>query len=184
MARRPGTVVAAVLLTATTGGLVSMTAAAAHAAPIPAVAEAASAARSTAPLHELRTADNAGVFYTINPAEAQRAQQHNGFRPTGEAEGISLYQAPSEGMIALHRLRLRSGHQSYLVARADSAERHDSRFVDEGVMGYAYDSEQPTTMALHRYSRDGEWRLARADRSDLLEADFTDDGVVGWVPQG
>jgi hypothetical protein len=151
--------------------------------------EAASPSSSQAearplPLHELRTADDRGRFYTINAEEAERAVRHNGFTPTNEAAGIHLYASRLDEMTALHRLRLVDRHLSYLVTTAGSSERQDPRFKDEGVIGYVYVSEQPGTMALHRYNRNGEWRLARAARVDLLIAGFRDDGVIGWVPRG
>jgi len=150
------------------------------------------AAARSMPLHEFRTAENDGTFYTIDPNEAERVARPASaggydFRPTHEATGISLYPEQHEGMIALHRLRLIEEPGTYMVARADSSEMRDGRFMDDGhgdAMAFAYIEEQPGTMTLHRYSRDNDWRLARANSADLLDAGYDDDGVVGWVPAG
>lgn len=143
------------------------------------------------PLIELRTADNSGTFYTISDGEAGIAVSRHGFRRTDEASGLRLHPEPGAGTVALHRLRQRVGHQTYLVS-ADPAEigrlsapnDPNRRFDDEGILAHAYGNQRPGTMALHRFSRNGDWRLARAGRADLIAAGYHDDGPVGWIPEG
>src|SRR5690606_12854086 len=90
----------------------------AAAAAEPAAAPAASAAvaeEGLRPLIEMITADKKGRFYTLNAAEAATAERVNGFTRTDESEGISMFNREKEGTIPVHRLRLRSGHQAYLL---------------------------------------------------------------------
>ncbi|OLT09353.1 hypothetical protein BJF78_30825 [Pseudonocardia sp. CNS-139] len=131
------------------------------------------------------TADRRGRFYTVDPAEAATAQREHGFVPTDEAAGITLLDRPVEGAVAVHRLRLREGHQAYLLSTDPrEIERVRGQFDDEGVVGYVYARPGDGRMELTRYSRDGDWRVARADRADLPRAGFHVDGPLGYVPRG
>lgn len=138
------------------------------------------------PLLEFATPDRTGSFYTIDSAEAETARR-NGFAPKSDANGIRLYTKPGPGMVALHRLRLKSGHVSYLVTANPAGEDRPARFVDEGPMGFVHGGQQPGTMKLCRYSKNEDWRVSRDGRQDLKAAGYANEcerAPLGWVPQG
>jgi hypothetical protein len=141
------------------------------------------------PLIEMITADKRGRFWTLNSAEAARAERVNGFTRTDESDGISMFNREVEGTIPVHRLRLRDRHQAYLLATSpDEIERLTSgdsklRFDDEGVVGYIYKRAQDDeTFKLVRYTKNGDWRVSAEDREDLIDAGFRVDGPLGHVP--
>jgi hypothetical protein len=138
------------------------------------------------PLLELATADNKGSFYTLDQAEADRAQREHGFTPKYDSTGITMFDEEIDGTIPVYRLRQGNGHQSYLLSvNKDEVERLESRsFVNEGVMGYVYAEPRDGTMELVRYSKNSDWRVAREGRLDLTLAGYGVDGVMGHVPQG
>jgi hypothetical protein len=166
----------------------------AAAAAEPAAAPAASAAvaeEGLRPLIEMITADKKGRFYTLNAAEAATAERVNGFTRTDESEGISMFNREKEGTIPVHRLRLRSGHQAYLLATnpdeikklSDPADP-ERRFEDEGVLGYVYQRSQgDETLRLVRYTKNGDWRVSVENRKDLIDAGFRVDGPLGHAPR-
>jgi hypothetical protein len=136
------------------------------------------------------TADKRGRFYTLNSAEAATAERVNGFTRTDESDGISMFNRNVEGTIPVHRLRLRSGYQAYLLATSpDEIKRLSDRgnprrqFDDEGVLGYVYQRAQgDETFRLVRYTKNGDWRVSVENRTDLIDAGFRVDGPLGHVP--
>lgn len=187
------TVVAALALSAVAvlpAGL-APTAAAAEAATAPA-ASAAVAQEGIRPLIEMITADKKGRFYTLNAAEAATAERVNGFTRTDESDGISMFNREVDGTIPVHRLRLRSGHQAYLLAtspteikRLSDPRNPDRQFDDEGVLGYVYQRAQgDETLKLVRYTKKGDWRVSVENRADLIDAGFRVDGPLGHAPKG
>lgn len=67
------------------------------------------------PLLEMVTADSRGSFYTLDPAEAERAQREHGFKPKADSTGITMFDEQIDGTVPVYRLRLKNGHQSYLL---------------------------------------------------------------------
>lgn len=166
----------------------SPTAAAGPVATPTATAEAAQ--ENVRPLIEMITADKKGRFYTLNSNEAATAERVNGFTRTDESRGISMFNRKAEGTIPVHRLRLRSGHQAYLLAtspdeikRLSDPSNPKRQFDDEGVLGYIYQRAQgDETFKLVRYTKNGDWRVSVENRADLLDAGFRVDGPLGHVP--
>ncbi len=178
---------AVVSLTVTAGPVLAAEPAPAAAAVV-AVPSAAPSAEHVRALHELRTPQGF-MFYTLSTIEAQRAELVHGFKPTGEAKGLGLYNKPIEGTRPVHRLRLVAQHSSYILVvdekelkklREDKTDAWD--FVYEGVVGHVLRERAPGTVELHRFSKDNNWRAARADRADLPAAGYHDDGPLGFAP--
>lgn len=153
-------------------------------------ATAEAAQENVRPLIEMITADKKGRFYTLNSNEAATAERVNGFTRTDESRGISMFNRKAEGTIPVHRLRLRSGHQAYLLAtspdeikRLSDPSNPKRQFDDEGVLGYIYQRAQgDETFKLVRYTKNGDWRVSVENRADLLDAGFRVDGPLGHVP--
>ena len=157
----------------------------------PAAAAADAAADHARPLLELVTVDKRGRFFTLDTDEARSAERDHGFTPTEESAGITMFETQVPGSVPVHRLRLRTGHQAYLlssdpreIARLSNSQDANRQFDDEGVTGFVHDTRGDGLMELVRYARNGDWRVARADRADLLAAGFTVDGPLGYVPRG
>jgi hypothetical protein len=154
----------------------------------PATAAAASAqqgAEHQKPLLELATADDRGSFYTLDPAEADRAQREHGFTPKYDSTGITMFDEQVDGSIPVYRLRQKDAFQSYLLSVSeDEIDGLTDRFENEGVVGYVWAGPQDGAMSLVRYSKDSDWRVARDGRLDLALAGYQADGVMGYVPQG
>lgn len=179
------------------GSLVVVTAAAAATILMPNLASAAAPSQQavTAPsvqgeehlaqLREFATADRRGTFYTLDPAEAGRAERKYGFKPKDDAKGIRMFDEQVEGTVPVHRLRKKSGHQSYLLSVSkEEIKKLEGKFEDEGVMGYVWNGPRDGAMPLVRYSKNSDWRVSRANRADLVAAGYGVDGVMGYVPQG
>jgi hypothetical protein len=140
-------------------------------------------------LQELRSR-NGFRLYTLSALEAEQAKTIHGFVPTDEAKGIGMYETRVEGSIPVHRLRLAGTNPAYILVSNESELqklRYDTNdawdFTYEGVVGYVKRDKAPDMIALHRYSKENEWRVARASRADLLNAGFRDDGLLGWAPR-
>src|SRR4051794_12698751 len=100
---RIGSVAAATLLAGVVAVGVVLLPSAASASPAAVAPAGSSAGHAVAAAHhpaewaalqEFRTANNTGTFYTLSPDEAAAAQAKFGFRPTGEARGITLATEP------------------------------------------------------------------------------------------
>jgi hypothetical protein len=167
----------------------SPSAAAAESSVAPAAAAEATQ-ENLRPLIEMITADRRGRFFTLNGDEAARAERVNRFTRTDESAGISMFDRKLDGTVAVHRLRLRNGHQAYLLAtnrdeikRLSDPANPKRQFDDEGVLGYVYQRAQDDgTFTLFRYTENGDWRVARENRADLIAAGFRVDGPLGHVP--
>lgn len=153
-------------------------------------ATAEAAQENVRPLIEMITVDKKGRFYTLNSNEAATAERVNGFTRTDESRGINMFNRKAEGTIPVHRLRLRSGHQAYLLAtspdeikRLSDPSNPKRQFDDEGVLGYIYQRAQgDETFELVRYTKNGDWRVSVENRADLIDAGFRVDGPLGHVP--
>jgi hypothetical protein len=174
----PALAVAASTALVLTGSLVT---AAEAATPRPAINPVPAApAASLAPLREFRTAGDAGWFYTLNPAEANDAVQR--FKFTALPNIGSLHTGPVPGGVAVHRLKSKAGGPSYLLS-VSPAEIGDSRFQDEGVIGYVDGGQQPGEVRLLRFSNHGKWRVLAdgpANINNMQAAGYTVDGPLGW----
>lgn len=149
---------------------------------------AAPAEGNVCELQELRSRSGYRL-YTLSAVEAEQAKTIHGFIPTDEAKGIGMYETRVEGSIPVHRLRLAGDKPAYILVSSESELqklRYDTSdpwdFKYEGVVGWVKRNKAPGTIALHRYSKQNEWRVARASRADLLNAGFKDDGLLGWAP--
>ncbi|MEJ3657989.1 hypothetical protein WEH80_33995 [Actinomycetes bacterium KLBMP 9759] len=157
--------------------------------PVAAVADAAPHADKVRKLHELRSPKHGFRLYTLSDIEATQAQVVHGFIATTETKGIGMYSKEVEGSIAVHRLRMVGDLPRYILV-SDEAElerlkndRDDPwEFRYEGIVGWVLEQGAPGTTALHRYSKDGEWRVARPGRTDLLRAGYEDEGPLGYAP--
>jgi hypothetical protein len=134
---------------------------------------------------EFRTADGKGHFYTASAGEADRAEKVNKFQRKADKVG-SLPDAGPNTM-PIKRLRF-VPHQAYLVT-GDQGEIQrlvgSKRFVEEGVLGHVFRSQQPGTVQLKRFSKNNDWRLAPAPRTaEFQRAGYRDDGPLGWVYPG
>ena len=155
-------------------------AAALTAAGLAAGAGAAQGADDQTPLHELRTANNQGWFYTLNAGEAQRAVSQLGFHPS--ATFGALHTAAAPGRQAVHRLRDKT-RASYMLS-ISPRETGDARFVDEGILGYIDTAQHPGEQQLLRYSNHGQWRVlsdAPANIENMKRAGYQVDGPLGWA---
>lgn len=157
-------------------------------AAVPATAAAASAHQAQEhqkQLLELATADDRGSFYTLDPAEADRARREHGFTPKSDSNGITMFDEQVDGSIPVYRLRQKDAFQSYLLSVSeDEIEGLEDRFENEGVVGYVWAGPRDGAMPLVRYSKNSDWRVAREGRLDLALAGFESDGVMGYVPRG
>jgi hypothetical protein len=142
------------------------------------------------PLLELRTGGGTR-FYTLSAAEAARAVTAHKFTPTTETAGLFLYNQKVPGTVAVHRLRLAGPKPAYVLVtnegeltdlRDNTDDAWDLRY--EGVVGWIHSNPTPGTVDLHRFSKDGDWRVARADRKDLPAHGYHDDGRLGFAPVG
>jgi hypothetical protein len=156
-------------------------------------AEPASAAAASAqqdlehqkPLLELATADDRGSFYTLDPAEADRAQREHGFTPKYDSTGITMFDEKVDGSVPVYRLRQKDAFQTYLLSvSGDEIDGLADRFENEGVVGYVWSGPRDGAMPIVRYSKNSDWRVAREGRLDLGLAGYEADGVMGYVPQG
>ncbi|WP_345606940.1 hypothetical protein [Pseudonocardia adelaidensis] len=173
------------VVVAAAAGAVLTTNVAVAAEPATAVAVSARSLDHQKPLLELATADSKGSFYTLDPAEADRAQREHGFTPKYDSTGITMFDEQVDGSIPVYRLRQKDAFQTYLLSVSeDEIDGLGDRFVNEGVVGYVWSGERDGAMALVRYSKDSDWRVAREGRLDLKLAGFTADGVMGYVPEG
>lgn len=164
---------------------VAMAAEPATAAPASATASAKQAAEHQKPLLEMATNDNRGSFYTLDPAEADRAQREHGFSPKYDSTGITMFDEEVDGSIPVYRLRQKDGFQTYLLSVSkDEIKSLGDRFENEGVVGYVWSGPRDDAMAIVRYSKDSDWRVARDGRLDLGLAGYKKDGVMGYVPEG
>lgn len=137
------------------------------------------------PLLEMATADSRGSFYTLDPAEADRAQREHGFTPKADSRGITMFDKELDGTIPVYRLRQKDGFQSYLLSiNKDEIERLKNSFENEGVVGFIFADQREDTMPLVRYSKNSDWRVSREGRLDLVIAGYGVDGVMGYVPRG
>ena len=142
-------------------------------------AQAAPSGDQTA-LQEFRTPGDAGWFYTLNTDEAASAAAKYKF--TKSANIGSLYSKAAPGRTAVHRLRLKEGGPSYMLAIAPS-ELSDARFVDEGIAGFTDTTRQPGEVQLLRFSNHGAWRVladGRANIDNMKAAGYQVDGPLGW----
>lgn len=163
---------------------VAMAAEPATAAPASATASAKQAAEHQKPLLEMATNDNRGSFYTLDPAEADRAQREHGFSPKYDSTGITMFDEEVDGSIPVYRLRQKDGFQTYLLSVSkDEIKSLGDRFENEGVV-YVWSGPRDDAMAIVRYSKDSDWRVARDGRLDLGLAGYKKDGVMGYVPEG
>jgi hypothetical protein len=150
-----------------------------------AVASAQAVAEHQRPLLEFATADGRGSFYTLNPAEGERAQREHGFTPKSDSAGITMFDKKLDGTIPVYRLRQKDGFQTYLLSiRTEEMDRLKDSFENEGVVGYIYADARDGFMPLARYSKNSDWRVARQGRIDLILAGYGYDGVMGYVPRG
>ena len=174
-----GTVIAAaaVALTGASG-------AGAAAAPVAPVAHATGLAPAApvaglAPLQEYQT-PGGGWFYTLNPGhEDQRALASFTRKP----DIGKLHPTPVPGGVPVHRLRAKTGQPSYMLARADSPDLKNPAFTDEGVLGYADNTQKPGELALLRWSNHGKWRVladGKANNDGMTAAGYSKDGPVGY----
>jgi hypothetical protein len=179
-------IVGSLMLVAAAAGAVVTSNVAMAAEPATATAVSAQQAQENQkPLLELATADSRGSFYTLDPAEADRAQREHGFTPKYDSTGITMFDKELDGTIPVYRLRQKGGFESYLLSVSkDEISKLGDRFENEGVVGYVYAAERDGTMELHRYSKNSDWRVAREGRLDLTLAGYGDDGTMGYVPQG
>jgi hypothetical protein len=146
----------------------------------------------TAELHEFKTSDDKGTFYTLNDEEAEAAEGVHGNRPTGEAAGIRMFTKQVPGSIPVHRLKqLDVPYHTYIVSSyqpeiaALTAPTAPRRFEDKGVIGYVLVEPEEDTMPLYRYAKGTVWRIARDNRQDLLDAGYKkSSGTIGFVPEG
>lgn len=157
-------------------------------ATVPAVAAAPAGAAvkrlpdQPVPLVELGTPAGAS-FYTLSPAEAERAVAANGF--TRRSMHVAYVRATAfDGAQPLFRLK-QAGRAAYLVTAAPS-ERDalvaSRQFSDEGVIGYAAKDGGPGLERLWRFSNGSEWRLAlERDRARLVGQGWRLDGPLGYV---
>jgi hypothetical protein len=146
------------------------------------------------PLLEAATADGKGSFYTLDEKEFAKAtapadQGGNGFTAKNDstAAGITMFKDEVPGSIPIHRLRQLDGHQGYILSKEDEYKQLGSsgKFEDEGTVGFLYPDQRPGTVALERFSKDGDWRVGRQSgallgRIDLTLQGFGQDGVLGY----
>jgi hypothetical protein len=159
--------------------------------PSPPGASAHAEQEKPTPLLEAATADSSGSFYTLNPAEYKKAttpanQGGSGFKAKNDATAadITMFKDQVPGSVPIYRLRLKNGHQSYLLSKDPAKEVRPERFDNEGPVGYLYEKQRPGTVALERFSKNEDWRVAREGRNDLTRAGYGQDGVLGYfVPQ-
>ena len=122
-----------------------------------------------------------GYFYTTDPAEDKNATDQYHFTKTGEIGMLHAGAAP--GTVAVHRLRARDGDPSYMLSVSPD-EIADSRFVDDGVLGYIDQDQQPGEVAMLRFSNNGKWRViantGEAAVNAVTAAGYNLDGPVGW----
>lgn len=139
-------------------------------------------------LLELRTPQNK-MFYTLSAQEAERAVTEHGFRRSSEARGLALYEKAVPGSVEVHRLRDAKRAGSYILV-TNKKELKDLRenttdpwdFKYEGVVGHILTQPAAGTVALNRFSKDGDWRAARSTRADLVAAGYKNDGLLGYAP--
>lgn len=131
-----------------------------------------------APLQEYQTPG--GWFYTLNPGhEDQRALASFTRKP----DIGKLHPNPVPGGVPVHRLRAKTGLPSYMLARADSPDLKNPAFTDEGVLGYADNTQKPGELALLRWSNHGKWRVladGKANNDGMTAAGYSKDGPVGY----
>jgi hypothetical protein len=139
-------------------------------------------------LLELRTPQNK-MFYTLSSQEAERAVTEHGFRRSSEARGLGLYEKAVPGSVEVHRLRDARRPGSYILVtnkkelkelRENTNDAWDFRY--EGVVGHILTQPAAGTVALNRFSKDGDWRAARSTRADLVAAGYRNDGLLGYAP--
>lgn len=150
--------------------------------PLAGQALAAPPAAGTQPLMEFKTANNAGWFYTLSPAEAQTAGQKFGFvwqRPVAK-----LSPQPGPGTVPLYGLRSVE-RSSYLVSVAPGELENlakSGKFVNEGVLGYVSATPAPGLIQLMRFSHEGQWRVGpEFEIAAQQHAGFLLDGPIGWA---
>jgi hypothetical protein len=160
---------------------------AAQPSPAGAVSAAPAAQEEPIPLKEAATADSSGSFYTLDNVEYKKAttpanQGGSGFKAKQDSAtaGITMFKDQVPGSVPIYRLRLKNGHQSYLLSKDPAKEVHPERFDNEGPVGYLYEKQRPGTVALERYSKNEDWRVAREGRNDLTRAGYGQDGVLGY----
>jgi glycosyl transferase family WbsX/uncharacterized protein DUF5648 len=135
------------------------------------------------PLLELRTGGDAGWFWTLSEAEASSAVANNGMTLLSSHLGYLRRQSFS-GSQPIYRLR-NLAKPTYLLTA--SASERDSlvaagTFVYEGVLGYAFATQEPDTTALHRMSNGSEWRVVPEPQVASFESNgYHDDGRLGYV---
>jgi hypothetical protein len=186
MAGHRSKIVGSLVVVAAAAGVVLTSNVAVAAEPATAASVSAQQAQQHAkPLLELATADSRGSFYTLDPAEADRAQRQHGFTPKYDSTGITMFDEKVDGSIPVYRLRQKDGFQSYLLSVSkDEIAGLKDRFENEGVVGYVWAGPRDGAMKLVRYSKNSDWRVARENRLDLAIAGFKADGPMGYVPKG
>lgn len=148
-------------------------------APTDAISSAAAPADALVGLQEFRTHQNAGWFYTLNANEAANAASVHKFTRQGTVGKMRATRAP--GTNAVHRLRLKSDAPSYMLTISPN-EINDSRFVDEGIVGYTDGAARPGRVRLLRFGKNGQWRVAlEGQEANAKAAGYELGGPLGWV---
>lgn len=136
-------------------------------------------AAGVAPLQEFRTAGDAGYFYTLNSTEASNAVSK--FKFTKLPAIGKLHPSAVPGGVAIHRLKSKTS-SSYMLSVSPN-EIRSSKFVDEGVLGYADGTQKSGQVQLTRFSNHGKWRVLSnvpANINNMKSAGWTVDGPLGW----
>jgi hypothetical protein len=135
------------------------------------------------PLLELRTAGNAGWFWTLSEAEAASAVARNGMTLLASRVGY-LRRQPFAGSQPVYRLRYHAKATYLLTASATERDAlaNSGAFSYEGVLGYAFATAQPGTVRLHRMDNGSEWRVVPEPQvASFAARGYTDNGPLGYV---
>ncbi|GLY85932.1 glycoside hydrolase family 99-like domain-containing protein [Actinoallomurus iriomotensis] len=134
------------------------------------------------PLLELRTAGDAGWFWTLNEAEANSAA-NSGMSLQHTRLGY-LRAQPFSGSQPIYRIRVLARPTYLLSASKQECDTLDQSggYDCEGIVGYAAASQQPGTDELWRMSNGSEWRVVpEAQRAAFAAKGYRTDGPLGYV---
>ena len=159
-----------------------------------------------AKLYKLRAPH--GNFWATREAERKSAIEDHGFTPLPTKLGSLLRFAPAEGF-AVTRLRVcppdrdppctGEGASNYLLTFSkltppgeDEPPREDERsklvrsgkFVDEGVIGYCYKTQEAGTKLVWRVTNGHEWDVLHSDDAFQLLAKNDEDPGPDWAVDG